>query len=140
MNEGTTSFPEAKSPNINLLLIEGDFETRREIKRFFEMSGYYVTAAAGENEAAEMVIKQTQPDLILFNANLPPPASFVSGYQIHDRPEFINIPMVIISVHDHSMHVIDTPEVDDFAIAYITQISRFDELENLVNCFRGFKK
>jgi len=124
----------------NLLVIENDGATRSGVKRLFEMSGYRVTAVADEREAAEINVAQHLPDLILFNTNLPPPASLISAYKIYQRPEFDKTPMLVISVHNHSIDFINKPEADDFTVAYLAEVSRFDELEHLVDCLRSFKK
>ena len=139
MEEGTGGTLKIKSPFKNLLLIEKDREIRQKMKRYFELSGYQVNAVGGKGEADRVVITQNQPDIILFIANLPPPASFISGLEIHESPKFLNIPMIIISFHEHSIKTTIAPEADDFTVAYITQLSQILDLENLVNYLVEFR-
>lgn len=130
----------AKSLPANLLLIEKDAETRSGIERFFKMSGYRVTSVAGEKEALQLISEDGKQDLILFNTYCPPPESFALAYKLHQLPQFVQIPMVITSVHEHAFDALGDPGIDDFSVAYITEVSRLDELEHLMNCVQSFKK
>lgn len=122
----------------NILLIERDAETRSGIERFFKMSGYSVTAVAGEMDAVQAARADRQ-DLIVYNTYTAPPESFALAYQLHQRSELSKIPMVITSVHDRAFSQVSDPESDNFAVAYITEVSRLDELEHLIKCIQSFK-
>lgn len=130
----------AENSLINLLLIEKDDETRSGIERFFKMSGYRVTCATDEREAIRVAGEESKPDLILFNTYLSPPKSFALAYDLHRQPPVKNIPMVIISVHDHTSDQLDDPDIDAFTVGYITEVARLDELESLVKCLQDFPK
>lgn len=108
----------------SILVVESDAETRSGMKRLLEMSGYRVTAAADEQEAMQLALHE-HPDLILLDANLPPPASLSAAHRIHQHSELRDVPVAVISVHEHT-------EDDSFTVGYITDLSRFDELENLI--------
>lgn len=123
----------------SLLVIERDAETRSGIARFFELSGYLVTAVAGEKEAVQAAQEDRQ-DLIVFNTYSAPPESFALAYRLHQQSSLAKIPIVITSVHDRSFSQLGDPESDDFTIAYITEVSRLDELEHLIKCVQSFKK
>jgi len=123
----------------HLLVVENNEETRTTVKCLFEMSGYRVTAVADEQGAAEACIVKGGHDLVLLNTNLPPPASFAAAYKTHRRPELRSIPMIFTSVDEHSIASMNNPEADDFTVAYITEVSCFDELEKLSECLLGFR-
>ena len=124
----------------NLLVIENDKETRRVFKRFFEMSGYRVTAVADEQEAATACSQSDSHNLVLLNTNLPPPESFVAAYKMRRLPELHAMPMIFISVHEHSIASMSNPDVDDFTVGYITEISSIEELERLSKCLLKFRR
>jgi response regulator RpfG family c-di-GMP phosphodiesterase len=130
---------EAQDKPVNLLLIEKDEETRTGIERFFKMSGYTVTAVAGEKNAVQAVSDNHQ-DLIVFNTYSAPPESFALAYALHQNPALNKIPMIITSVHDHEFESLGNPDADDFTVAYITEVSHLDHLERLIKCIEGFRK
>lgn len=104
------------------------------------MSGHRITSVATPAEAISAFIDNPEQDLILFNTYAAPPESFEIAYRLHCQPQIIKIPMLITSVHDHEFENLGDPNIDAFTVGYITEISRLDELENLMNCLRGFKK
>ncbi len=108
-----------------VLVVESDQATRSGMKRLLEMYGYYVVVADDEHEAVK-VAPHARPDLILFDSHLSPPASLSAAHRIRQYKELRRVPVLVISVHDSA-------KTDDFTIGYITDLSRFDELENLIN-------
>lgn len=121
-----------------LLVIERDTATRLGLKRLLEMNGYKVTAVADEREAAA-VAERKKYDLILFDSNLPPPESFSAAQQLRQNAKLRDSPILIISVHEKFNVPLDDPEADKFTVAYVTNLSRFDELEKLINCLTSAK-
>ena len=119
-----------KKTETTLLVIEPDAVTRSGMKRLLEMYGYRVGAVADKREAAAAA-RQANYDLILFDTNLPPPESFNAAYQIHKQPELREIPIIAVSVHNQTSVLFDDPNIDNFTVAYLSDISRFDELEKL---------
>lgn len=128
-----------ENSSINLLIIEKDDDTRSGIDRFFRMSGYQVTSVANEQDALKTAAEKGKQDLILYNTYLTPPQSFMAAYSLHCQPQLLRIPMIITSVHDHDLDSLDNPDIDDFTVGYITEVSRLDELEHLVECLQEFK-
>ena len=127
--------PTARSKDIGktiLLVLEPDSATRSGMKRLLEMNGFAVTAVADEHEAA-IAARQIIFDLILFDSNLPPPASFAAAHRIHQLAELRNTPILVISVHAKSNIGQQYLNPDNFNVAYITKVSRFDELETLID-------
>lgn len=116
-----------------LLVIEPDAATRAGMKRLLEMNGYDVTAVADRHEAS-LVAERQNYDLILFDSDLPPPDSFNAGYQIHQIIQFNDTPLLIISVHEKLSVPVSSANADKFTVAYITNLTRFDEMEKLLNC------
>ncbi len=119
--------------NSILLVIEPDAATRSGMKRLLEMNGYAVTAVADDAEATN-VARQKNYDLILFDSYLPPPESLAAAYRIHQREELKNTPLLVISVHEKFAVPPNSPDADNFTVAYLTELSRFNQLEKLVDC------
>lgn len=124
---------------VNLLLIERDAETRSGIERFFKLCGYRVTVVADEKDAVRAATEKS-PDLIVYNTYAPPPESFTLAHGLHQHSSLSKIPMVITSVHEHAFSQINDPDSDNFAVAYIAQVSQLDELEQLIKCVQSFGK
>jgi len=121
-----------------LLVIEKDSATRRGMKRLLEMNGYQVRAVADEQEAV-LAARRKKYDLILFDTDLPPPESFNAAYQIYQNAELDDIPIIAISVHKHFNVSLDSPAIDKFTVAYLSNFYRFDELEKLADCLLKMK-
>ncbi len=116
-----------------LLVIEPDVATRTGMKRLLEMNGYSVKAVADELEAA-VVGNEKDYDLVVFDSNLPPPQSFAAAHQLHLLAELKNTPVLTISVHEKFDGPINDQDADKFTVVYMTDLSRFDELEKLIGC------
>jgi len=115
-----------------LLVVESSEEIRSGMKRLLEMSGYRVVAVANEQEAVEIAPRE-QPDLILMDANLPPPESLSAAHRLHQYAELHAVPLIVISVHRQVEFSVAThPELDDFTVGYITEMSRFNQVEDLI--------
>ncbi len=123
-----------------LLVIEPDSATRSGMKRLLEEgTGFTVTAVRDENEAA-LVAGRLTYDLILFDSDLPPPASYVLAHSIHQRAALRSTPLLVISVHGKSKFGEHHLDADKFSVAYISELSRFDELETLIDFMLKLKK
>ena len=133
-----TARRENKNTNSILLVIEPDAATRSGMKRLLEMNGYAVTAVADDAEAT-IAAHGKNYDLILFDSNLPPPESFAAAHRIRQRAALKNTPLLVISVHETFGAPLDNPDVDNFTVAYLADLSRFSELENLVDCLMRAK-
>lgn len=118
--------------NSILLVVESNEEVRSGMKRLLEMSGYRVAAVANEQEAVQIATR-AHPDLILLDANLPPPDSLSAAHRLHQYAELHDVPVVVISTHQHGViSVPNDPVLDDFTVGYITEMNRFGQLENLI--------
>lgn len=131
--------PQTVKTETNLLIIEPDEATRSGMKRLLEMNGYSVSAAANEKEA-EIAALQKTFDLILYDTNLPPPDSFSAAYKVHQNPKLRHISLIAISVHNHFGKLLENPDVDQFSVAYFSNISNFEELEFLTANLLNIKK
>lgn len=125
--------PARRKRNKNLLVIETDDATRSGMKRLFEMNGYCVNAVANVKEAEYAASEETF-DLILFDTNLPPPASFSAAYKVQQQLNLRKTPLIAISVHEHFDLSLKNPDVDSFAVSYLTNVNCFEELEKLTEC------
>ncbi len=122
-----------------LLVIEPDSATRSGMKRLLEGNGFTVTAVRDESEAVSVAGRMTF-DLILFDSDLPPPASYVLAHSIHQRAALRSTPLLVISVHGKSKFGEHHLDADKFSVAYISELSRFDELETLIDFMLKLKK
>jgi len=122
--------PRENKANSILLIIEPDAATRSGMQRLLEIKGYEVTAVADEREAAIIAAKKNY-NLILFDSNLPPPASFSAAQRLHQYSELKNTPMLVISVNDKFDIPLNDPDVDRFTVAFITDLDDFEGLERL---------
>ncbi len=119
--------------NSILLVVESNEEIRSGLKRLLEMSGYLVAAVANEQEAVEIAPRE-HPDLILMDANLPPPESLSAAHRLHQYAELHAVPLIVISVHQHAaLSVVTNPELDDFTVGYITEMNCFNQVEDLIS-------
>ncbi len=118
--------------NSILLVVESNEEIRSGMKRLLEMSGYRVAAVANEQEAVE-VAPHEHPDLILLDASLPPPESLSAAHRLHQYAELHAVPLIVISVHRQAeLSVTLNSQLDDFTVGYITEMSRFDQVADLI--------
>jgi CheY-like chemotaxis protein len=126
-----TARGEKQTANSALLVIEPDAATRSGMTRLLEMNGYAVTAVADDAEAT-LLARRKSYDLILFDSYLPPPESLAAAHRIHERAELKDTPLLVISVHEKFGAPLDSPDADKFTVAFLTDLSRFDELEKLL--------
>lgn len=131
--------PQIINTETNLLIIEPDEATRSGMKQLLEMDDYKITAVADENEAVAAAEKINY-DLILFDSNLPPPESFAAAHRIKQSAEIKDTPLIVISVHETFGAPLTNPESDKFTVAYITRLSRFDELKKLIDCLTAVEE
>lgn len=120
-------------PRPAILVIESDKATRSGMQSLLEKYGYRVSVAVHE-KAAAISASQQKFDLILFDSGLAPPESLVAAYKLTQQPELNNVPMMVMSVHSNFSVPLDSPDIDNFTVAYLSNISRFDELEKLIRC------
>ena len=116
-----------------ILVIESDGATRSGMKLLVEKYGYMAGVAVNEHEAAS-IASQNKYDLILYDTGIAPPESFAAAYKLSRKPELQGIPMIALSVHHEFSLPLNNPDVDNFAVAYISNVSHFEQLERLMHC------
>ena len=104
------------------------------MQSLLEKYGYRASVAVNEKSAAAICAAQQKFDLILFDSGLAPPESFIAAHKLSQHPALTDIPMMVVSVHSNFSLPLDNPDIDNFTVAYLSNISRFDELEKLIAC------
>lgn len=123
----------APQPRSAILVIESDKATRSGMQSLLEKYGYRAAVAVNE-KAAAICASQQKFDLILFDSGLAAPESFIAAHKLSQHPQLSDVPMMVVSVHSNFSLPLDNPDIDNFTVAYLSNISRFDELEKLIGC------
>jgi signal transduction histidine kinase/DNA-binding response OmpR family regulator/methyl-accepting chemotaxis protein len=82
-----------------ILVIEDDAPTRASTRQTAEKQGFTVIEAANGREALERV-SETIPDLILLDLMMPEMDGFDFLLELHKRPEWREIPVVVMTAKD----------------------------------------
>jgi CheY-like chemotaxis protein len=79
-----------------ILLVEDNPNNYQTISTYLEYKGYRLMAAGNGKEAIE-IIKQTKPDLILMDVQMPVMDGFETTRQIRSNPKFSQIPIIALT-------------------------------------------
>ena len=79
-----------------ILVAEDDRDIRELIVLSLNFSGYETIAAVDGQQAVDLAV-ETQPDLIMLDVRMPRLTGYEALEQIKKRPEFKDVPVVILS-------------------------------------------
>jgi signal transduction histidine kinase/DNA-binding response OmpR family regulator len=86
-------------PPCPVLLVEDDTTTRRMMRALLEKAGWAVSEAENGRVALERVA-ENRPHLILLDLMMPEMDGFTFATELHRRPEWRAIPMVVLTAKD----------------------------------------
>ncbi|PKO17266.1 MAG: response regulator [Chloroflexi bacterium HGW-Chloroflexi-10] len=81
-----------------ILHVEDNFENRILVRRLLQSVKYSVLEAENANEALN-ILKESYPDLILMDINMPDMDGYTLTHHIKSIPKFQNVPVVAITAN-----------------------------------------
>lgn len=112
-----------------VLIADDDPAIRLVLRHTMEQDGYHVVEVGTGREAVEATVHM-QPDLILMDAVMPELDGFQAITQIKNKPEFENLPILIITALDDDLSVAQAFDVG--ACDYITKPIKWSVLRHRV--------
>jgi len=80
-----------------VLIIDDDYNGAKAVKEALQNNGFNVLYAYNEKEGLEQ-IKKITPDIILLDLVLPGESGFKIAQDIKNKPKYVNIPIIAISL------------------------------------------
>ena len=113
------------------MVVEDSADTRQILCLTFREQGYRVIAAADGNEAVELA-RESCPDLILMDLNLPFMDGLTATERIRDCRELCNdVPILAITAHD--VYGMKDAALQAGCNGYITKPVDFERLQEIVS-------
>lgn len=82
----------------NILYVEDNFENRILVRRVLQAEGYNVIEATSAQSALEL-LKDTVPDLILMDINMPEMDGYTLTAKIKENEAFKNVPVIAMTAN-----------------------------------------
>ena len=114
-----------------VLMVDDHQEARSELKQVLELSGYKVIDTDNGQDAA-WCARQTQPDLLLVDLDVPLLYGLVAARQIIKHAQLGPMPVVIVT-HEDVVDPAPIMEVGARRNEYVTRLSDYDQLEHLLD-------
>ena len=114
-----------------VLIVEDHQDACPELKQTLELSGYSVIDTDNGQDAARRA-RQTQPDLLLVDMDIPLIYGLVAARQIINQAQVGPMPVVIVTHED----VVDPAPLMELGASrneYVTRISDYEELQHLLD-------
>ena len=123
----------SSSPTV--LLVEDSADTRLVIKMFLESNGYCVVEAADGREAVEAA-RQSRPDLVLMDLNLPRLDGLAATEQIRAcRETCRQTPVIAVTAYD--VYGMRQAALDAGCCEYLTKPLDFDLMAKTISRMLG---
>ena len=114
-----------------VMVVEDSDDIRLMLRRSLELSGYRVIEAINGQQAVELV-RQTCPDLILMDLNMPLMDGLAATEQIRQCREVCeNVPILAITAYD--TYGMKDAALEAGCSGYITKPIDFDRLERIIS-------
>jgi len=81
-----------------VLYVEDNFDNRRLIRRVLTAEGYSVVEAENADEAM-IYLRESRPDLILMDINMPGVDGFMLTSEIKDLPHLVDVPIIAVTAN-----------------------------------------
>ena len=81
-----------------ILYVEDNFENRILVRRVLQAEGYEIIEATSGNEALRL-LKNTMPDLILTDINMPEMDGYTLTAKIKEDSAFSNVPVIAMTAN-----------------------------------------
>lgn len=114
-----------------VLMVDDHQDARSELKHVLELSGYNVIDTDNGQDAASCA-RQTQPDLLLVDLDVPLLYGLVAARQIVKKAQLEMMPVVIVT-HEDQLDPAPMMEVGARRNEYVTRLSDYEELEHLLD-------
>ena len=121
----------ANGGNHVVLIVEDYWDARPELKHVLKQKGYRVIDTDNGRDAAREA-RQTHPDLLLVDMDVPPIYGLVAARLIIKRAQVEAIPVVIVTHED----VVDRAPLMELGVSrneYVTRLSDYEELQYLLD-------
>jgi PAS domain S-box-containing protein len=82
-----------------ILIVDDEPRARELLSTYLAPFGFEVRTASSVREAIEMA-RQQRPDAVTLDLNLPGYSDWRALEEIHHRPEFADVPVIVVSVQD----------------------------------------
>lgn len=116
--------------NANILIVDDEPNNLKILHKLLVDNGYEVHATRESTSVIDAVLN-TNPNLILMDINMPDMNGFEVCEILKSMPETADIPIIFISAHDDSKHIMTGFEVG--GVDYITKPIQFYEVLARVN-------
>lgn len=114
-----------------VLVVEDDHDPRSELKEVLARNGYHVIGTDNGRDAARHA-RQTCPDLLLIDFDVPLLFELVAARQILKQAQLWHLPVVIVT-HEEVIDPWSIMEVGARRNEYVTRVSDFDQLQDLLD-------
>ena len=121
----------ANGPNHVVLMVEDYQDARAELKLALKLKGYRVIDTDNGRDAAQHA-RQTHPDLLVVDMDVPLLYGLVAARQIVKHAQVGPIPVVIIS-HEEVVDPAPMIEVGATRNEYVTRLSDYESLQHLLD-------
>jgi twitching motility two-component system response regulator PilH len=114
-----------------VLIVEDYWDARPELKHVLKQKGYRVIDTDNGRDAAREA-RQTYPDLLLVDIDVPPIYGLVAARLIIKRAQVSPMPVVIVTHED----VVDRGPLLELGVSrneYVTRLSDYEELQYLLD-------
>lgn len=113
-----------------ILIVEDDDLQVFLMKKVLEKDGYEVVSLKNSLQFEE-TLNKTQPDLIIFDLNLPQCSGLSLIHDLYNSPTMNHIPFIVVTAS--SISGIKISLIEHGCLGYIEKPFLFDELRNLIN-------
>jgi DNA-binding response OmpR family regulator len=121
----------ANGDNHVVLMVLDHLEARPELKQVLHLSGYRVIDTDNGQDAARRA-RQTQPDILVVDMDVPLLYGLVAARQIIKHTQVGPMPVVIVT-HDEAVDPAPMIEVGASRNEYVTRLSDYEELQHLLD-------
>ena len=121
----------ANGSNHVVLLVEDHQDARPGLKQALKLNGYRVIDTDNGQDAARQA-RETHPDLLVVDMDVPLLYGLVAARQIIKHAEVGPMPVVILT-HEDEVDTAPMMELGATRNEYVTRLSRYEELQSLLD-------
>lgn len=114
-----------------VLTVLDHMEARPELRQVLQLNGYHVIDTDNGQDAARQA-RQTHPDLLVVDMDVPLLYGLVAARQIIKHAQVGTVPVVIVT-HEDVVDPLPMMEVGASRNEYVTRLSDYQELQHLLD-------